>query len=111
MGNDMLLIFIKAIVYLVLLSLAFGCIQTANSMKGDTCDCKVINLILIIIGTFTFSCALFYEFELTLMLAALLPLIFGFTLNLLMSHSYTHDKVNQFIKSVRNKFTALRTSR
>lgn len=110
MGNDMLFISIKAITYLILFILAFACVQTANTIKGDTCDCKVINLIFIIIGTFTFSCALFYMFNLTWMLISLLPLIFGFTLNLLMSHTYTHDIVNKLLKTIKTKFIALLAS-
>lgn len=100
----MLIIVTKIILYFMMAALALACIQTANSMKEKVCDCKVINLISIIIGTFTFTCAIYYDFSDEYDRLAIMPLIFGFTLNLLMNNPEMHFRVNQLLAFIRSKF-------
>lgn len=106
----MLIISTKIIIYLMMLALAFACIQTANAMKAKDCDCKVISLIAIIIGTFTFTCAIYYDFDDEYDRIAMMPLLFGFTFNLLMNDVKMHYKVNNLLSSIKDKLKQIVTS-
>ena len=99
---------VNAIFYVSIAALAIICTMVANSMTETTCRCIRACLIMIILGLFCLTCAVFYGQVRLLGVLLVLPTLWGIAGWLVFDRYRAHDDIDRLLASIgfnRNRLT------
>lgn len=93
--------------YLSLGLLAYACVQSANAMNKNTGRCFKTALTLIIVGCAALAMSLIYNLRTEFVFASTIPLVFGFSLYIIIGDVEVHHKLDKLLTRIKNQFTRL----